>query len=197
MNIDSFNYKDFLPYYLTADQKSGLANAMREFSGRSQIYTSHFQDEVLQGDYWEKMPFVDFDSGRKDKIRVLILSNSCDIDPSNPRDFPIHMTYAPIIGLALYEGLLLKSGLDNKVISAKLEAIKTQKITSMIFLPASTDVEVDSIALLDRAISVPYKAFKAETEKRKVTSLNQLGHYLLSFKLSIHFCRMHEAIARG
>jgi len=197
MNIDTFNYKDFLPYYLTADQKIGLANAMKNFSGRSQLYTNYFQDDVLQGDYWEKMPFVDFDTGRKEKIKVLILSNSCDIDPSNPRDFPIHMTYAPIIGLASYEQLLLKTGLDAKVVAGKIEAIKSQKITSMIFLPASPEVETDSIALLDRAISVPYKTFTAEQEKKKVTSLNQFGHYLLSFKLSIHFCRMHEAIARG
>ena len=58
MNIDTFNYKDFLPYYLTADQKIGLANAMKNFSGRSQLYTNYFQDDVLQGDYWEKMPLV-------------------------------------------------------------------------------------------------------------------------------------------
>ena len=107
------------------------------------------------------------------------------------------MTYAPIIGLASYEQLLLKTGLDAKVVAGKIEAIKSQKITSMIFLPASPEVETDSIALLDRAISVPYKTFTAEQEKKKVTSLNQFGHYLLSFKLSIHFCRMHEAIARG
>lgn len=197
MNIDNFSYKDFLPYYLTEDQKKGLANAMKDFSGRSQLYTQNFQDEALQGDYWEKMPYMDFDSGRKEKIKVLILSNSCDIDPSNSRDLPVYITYAPIIGLALYERHLLAKGLDQKSVAAKIEAISTQKITSMIFLPASTEIADDSVALLDRAISVPYKSFQAETEKRKIASLNQFGHYLLSFKLSIHYCRMHEGITRG
>lgn len=197
MNIEGFNYKDFLPYYLTAEQKNGLASAMRDFSGRSHIYTSHFSGETLQGDYWEKMPFMDFNTGKKDKLKVLVLSNSCDIDASNSRDFPIHMTYAPIISMSLYEQLLVKLGHDSKVIAGKVEAIKGQKITSMIFLPASAEVESDGIALLDRAISVPFKAFLAEKEKRKIVSLNQFGHYLLSFKLSIHFCRIHEGIVRG
>jgi hypothetical protein len=197
MNIDNFSYKDFLPYYLTEDQKKGLANAMRGFSGHSQLYTQNFQDETLQGDYWAQMPYMDFDSGRKDKIKVLILSNSCDIDQSNSRDLPVYMTYAPIIGLASYEKHLLAKGLDRESVAAKIEAIRTQKITSMIFLPASSEIEDDSVALLDRAISVPYKSFQTETEKRKVTSLNQFGHYLLSFKLSIHYCRMHEGIPRG
>jgi hypothetical protein len=197
MNIDGFSYKDFLPYYLTAEQKNGLANAMRDFSGRSHIYTSHFPDDVLQGDCWEKMPFMDFSTGKKDKLKVLVLSNSCDIDASNSRDFPIHMTYAPIIGMAQFEQLLVKLGYDAKIVAGKVEAIKSQKITSMIFLPASAEVENDGIALLDRAISVPFKAFLAEKERRKVVSLNQFGHYLLSFKLSIHFCRIHEGIVRG
>lgn len=195
MNIDNFSYKDFLPYYLTAEQKLGLANALKDFSERSHMYTQSFPDLTLQGDYWENIPFMDF-SGKKAPIKVVVLSNSCDIDPGNERDLPVYMTYAPVIGLSKYEQMLVKKGIDGKKVAAKMESIRTQKITNMIFLPASGAVEDETVVLLDRAVSIPYQAFVDTPDRRKVTSLNQLGHYLLSFKLSIHFCRMHEGLAR-
>lgn len=196
MNIDNFSYKDFLPHYLTADQKTELAAAMKSFSERSQLYTSKYHDDTLQGDYWEQVPYMDY-SGKKDKIRVVILSNSCDIDPTNKRDFPVYMTYAPVMGFARYADALTSRKMDAKVVAEKMEAIRSQKITNMLYLPASGDVEDECIVLLDRAISIPYRVFAEEQEKRKITSLNQIGHYLLSFKLSIHFCRIHEGLVRG
>lgn len=197
MNIDSFNYKDFLPFYLTEDQKVGLASALKDFSEHSSVFTDKFPENTLQGDYWEKTPYMDFTTGRKDEIHVMVLSNSCDIDPSNSRDFPVFITYAPVIGFARYQQMLENKGLNAKKISEKMSAIRGQRITSMMFLPAEGDVENESIALLDRAISVPYKAFLDAPNKKKISSLNQFGHYLISFKLSIHFCRMHEGLARG
>ena len=75
--------------------------------------------------------------------------------------------------------------------------IRDRHITNLIYLPASVEGTVDSVVMLDMASSIPYKAFEAQAEKRKIRSLNQLGFYLFSFKLSIHFCRMHEAVYRG
>jgi hypothetical protein len=196
MNIDNFSYKDFLPHYLTADQKTELAAAMKAFSDRSHLYTNKYHDDILQGDYWEKVPYMDY-SGKQDKIRVVILSNSCDIDPSNKRDFPVYMTYAPVMGFSRYSEALASRKMDAKVISEKMDAIRSQKITNMLYLPAGGDVDEDCIVLLDRAISIPYRIFAEEQDKRKITSLNQIGHYLLSFKLSIHFCRIHEGLIRG
>lgn len=196
MNIDNFSYKDFLPHYLTADQKTELAAAMKAFSERSQLYTDKFHGETFQGDYWEKVPYMDY-SGKREKVRVVILSNSCDIDPSNKRDFPVYMTYAPVMGFALYAAALTSRKMDAKVVAKKMEAIRLQKITNMLFLPAGVGVDDECIVLLDRAVSIPYRVFAEEQEKRKITSLNQIGHYLLSFKLSIHFCRIHEGLVRG
>ncbi|MBL3624199.1 hypothetical protein RYA05_09990 [Pseudomonas syringae pv. actinidiae] len=197
MNIDSFNYKEFLPFYLTEDQKIGLANALKDFSDTSLVFTNKYPNDTLQGDLWEKTPYMDFVSGRKDEIHVFVLSNSCDVDPSNSRDFPVFITYAPVINFSAYENALVAKGFDAQVVAAKMFAIRGQKITNMMFLPAEGKVDVESIVLLDRAISVPYKAFADAPNSQKLTSLNQFGHYLLSFKLSIHFCRMHEGLARG
>ncbi|ATR82119.1 hypothetical protein CS390_05875 [Pseudomonas sp. HLS-6] len=195
MDIAGFDYKDFLPYYLTDDQKRGLASAMKDFSGRSNIFTQEFQAEVFQGDCWEGIPHITL-SGRKENIQAIILSNTCDIDKTNVRHTPVHVTYAPLIGLAAYEKLLL-AALPEKDVKGKIAAIKAQHMTNLIYLPASVEGTLESVAMLDMVSSIPYKAFEAQAEKRKVRSLNQLGFYLLSFKLSIHFCRMHEAVYRG
>lgn len=195
MDIAGFDLKDFLPYYLTDEQKRGLASALKDFSGRSNIFTQEFQAEVFQGDCWEGVPHITL-SGRKDNIQAIILSNTCDMDQSNVRHIPIHVSYAPLIDLAAYEQLLLAK-LPEKDVKGKIAAIKAQHMTNILYLPASVEGTVDSVAMLDMVSSIPYKAFEAQTEKRKVRTLNQLGFYLLSFKLSIHFCRMHEAVYRG
>lgn len=197
MNIDKFDYKDFLPHYLTEEQKVSLALALRDFSEKTNLYTSEFQHEVLQGDLWGKSPLMDFGSGKFKPTRILVLSNSCDISPENKRDMPVHITYAPVIGLKAYTAALEKSDIDHKVIASKIQSIREQKITGMFFLPAGQGVEEDGIALLDRTTSIPYKIFDGSDEKTKLASLSQVGHYLLTFKLSIHFCRLQEAIPRG
>ncbi|WP_377707234.1 hypothetical protein ACFMKY_06270 [Pseudomonas protegens] len=195
MDIAGFDYKDFLPYYLTEDQKRGLAGALKDYSSVSNIYTQGLQGEVLQGDCWEGVPYIDL-SGRKENIQAIILSNSCDIDQSNSRHTPVYISYAPLFNLEVYESLLLKK-LPEKDVKGAIEAIKSQRTTNVLYLPASVVGTVDSVAMLNMVSSITYKAFEAQAEKRKVRSLNQLGFYLLSFKLSIHFCRMHEAIYRG
>lgn len=197
MNIDRFDYKDFLPYYLTEEQRIGLAGALRDFSDKTNLYTPDFPGEVLQGDLWGHSPLIDFASREIKSGRVLVLSNSCDISPENKRELPVYITYAPVISLAGFAAVLKKSGIGDGVIQSKVQSIREQKITSMLFLPVGQGMDEEGVALLDRTTSIPYKAFDAHQEKTKLTSLSQIGHYLLSFKLAIHFCRMQEAIARG
>lgn len=196
MDIDQFKVKDFLPFYLTEDQKVGLADAVKGFSGRSDIYTQGLQDQVLQGDCWQNIPFIDI-AGRRGLVSVMLLSNSCDIAPENDRDLPVNVTYAPLIDLAKYEGMLLAAKVPEPKLREKIAAIRAQKITSLIYLPALLPGAVERVVMLDKAMSVPYKVFEEQADKRKLFSLNQLGFYLLSFKLSIHFCRMHERVDRG
>lgn len=196
MNIDDFDLRNFLPYYLTEEQKTSLASALKQFSAQSYLYTHMYMDETLQGDCWDKVPFRDFGSGKTANIRAILLSNTCDISEENDRDLPVNLTYAPIIYLDDYETLLLKAGLDPDLIKKKFINIKSQRITNILYLPAGANIEKDCIALLDKTVSIPFLAFANEENKAKLVTLNQLGHYILSFKLSIHFCRLHEAVNR-
>ncbi|MCO3998560.1 hypothetical protein QOT20_18815 [Pseudomonas aeruginosa] len=69
MDIDTFKVEDFFPYYLTQEQKTGLADAFRQFSPDSNIYTDLFAAEILQGDCWENLPYFDYNSSQTRKVK--------------------------------------------------------------------------------------------------------------------------------
>ena len=197
MDISGFKVEEFLPYYLTADQKQGLAKAFVGFTDKSHLYTAKFADQFLQGDCCEGVPYYDYGAGKLADVKAILLSNSCDIDPENSRDFPVQITFVPLMSLAKYEKALgYVDGLSPAAITAKIQAIRGQQITSLIYFPAGTVLKEDCIAPLDRVASMPYQMVAAG-KPAKLFALNQLGHYLLSFKLSVHFCRLHEGIVRG
>lgn len=49
---------------------------------------------------------------------------------------------------------------------------------------------------LDDLHTVPLHAFERVAEKKKLFTLTLVGFYLFLFKLSVHFCRFHEEVAR-
>lgn len=197
MNIEDFSVENFLPYYLTEDQKISLASALRNFSEHSNLYTDLYMDEALQGDCWAKVAYRDFSSGTLLKIHGLILSNSCDISEDNTRDFPVNITFAPILSYSKYEAALLEKRIPPDALDRKLASIRQQKITNLLYIPAGGPLEQSGIIHLDKLFSIPYHAFKSDPDTKKITTLNQLGHYLLSFKMSIHFCRLQERVSRN
>ncbi|HHX5581076.1 TPA: hypothetical protein ACVFHF_003331 [Pseudomonas aeruginosa] len=197
MDIDTFKVEDFFPHYLTQEQKTGLADAFRQFSPDSNIYTDLFATEILQGDCWENLPYFDYNSSQTRKVKGVILSNSCDIDQDNKRDLPVNVTFAPLVSFDKYKAALENSqDLSRESIDQKLNAIKEQRVTSLIFFPAGASLLEDCIAVLDSVFSLPLKLFLQEKPEHKNFTLNQLGHFLFAFKLSIHYCRLHEGLHR-
>ena len=95
--------QEHIPSYLTADQKTALTKALSRFPTNAEYYlVGKFQDELLQGDGWEKLQVLRFDTGEKKSVLGIILSNTCDVAPENPRDIPLNIVFAPIIPLSSY-----------------------------------------------------------------------------------------------
>ncbi len=201
MEITSESFRDQIPYYLTQGQKDGLLKELNAFINNSTIKTNYFsnnfQDKMLQGDGWKKLQIRNFDSGDKALILGIILSNSCDVSPNNKRDLPIQITFAPLIPLSGYVALLKKEKIKDPEIENKVESIKKQRITSIFFLPADSYLPEDYIALFDQLYTMPSKVLDLENENSKVFTLSRFGFYLFVFKLSIHFCRFQEEVARN
>src|SRR5262249_980279 len=152
----------------------------------------------LQGDGWTKMEIIEFSSGARDKIKGLLLSNSCDIASANPRDFPPKIVFAPLVPLKAFADLLRQSPrLQSGQVEDKLTSIRKQRITSLFYLPQGGGLDADHIAILDDLHSIPLATFLQEGERTKLFTLGQMGFYLFVFKLSIHFCRFHEGVVRS
>ena len=197
MEITPESLRDQIPYYLTTDQKDSLIKALKDFPVETNYYFNAYQDELLQGDAWTKLQLRRFENGEKESILGIILSNTCDVAPENKRDFPVNITFAPLIPLPAYVSLLGQAGVNPSQIQDKVTSIKEQKVTSIFFLPSGGGLQEDHIALLDQIYTMPAKVFELETAKSKLFTLSLIGFYLFVFKLSVHFCRFHENVTRA
>ena len=188
--------QDNLPKYLTPGEQAELFSQLRDFEHRS-YYTNLYASETLQGDGWPGIEIINFSDGARDKVKGILLSNSCDIDFSNSRDLPPRVVFAPLVRLDLYIDLLKRSGLADEQIGGKVDAIRRQRVTSLFYLPRGGALDSDHIAVLDDLHNIPLSRFLTDSKSSsKLFTLGQMGLYLFLLKLSIHFCRFQEAIAR-
>ena len=202
MNFDTKNFEKHIPYYLTAQDKHVLLANLEAISqgGSAQYvldeYYDDFRKEMLQGDGWKKCQLYNFDNKKIHSVFGIVLSNSCDIDESNARDYPIRVTFSPLVKLRNFEKVMKDNGIDERKLQEKLDAIKNQKVTNVFFIPANGPLKDDYIVKLDDIHSVSLQYLKDCEKIEKNFTLSNTGFYMLLFKLSIHFCRIQENINR-
>lgn len=203
MNFDAESLQNNIPSYLTAEDQRALvaelqAIAAGEHSGYFlSEYFDDFQEQMLQGDGWRGFQLYIHDKAEVRSIKGLVLSNSCDVDPGNPRPVPANVTFAPLVKLSAYQEVLAKSGIESAQITSKIDAIKAQKTTNIFYIPSGGPLDDDYIVRLDSMQSMPVHVHNQAQEKEKLFTLSQTGFYMLILKLSVHFCRLHERINRN
>lgn len=202
MTFDVESLQRQIPYYLTAEDRQALVDELKAISQggtANYILSSHhdsFKEEMLQGDGWRGFQLFMFESGDRRSVRGIVLSNSCDVDPSNPRDVPARVIFAPLVKLSAYEALLRGSGIDAARVDEKVASIKAQKTTNIFCLPAGGPLEEDYVVRLDDAHSMPVAAHVGAEGREKLFTLSNTGFYMLVLKLSVHFCRLQEKVNR-
>jgi hypothetical protein len=199
MALTDETIRTYLPYYLTTEAKRGIINELNKFHlGGMQYFLLHgFQQEMLQGDGWTRFQVRNFATGEQLPINGVVLSNTCDVAPDNQRDLPTSITFAPLVPVEAYIGLLTKAGVPKTNIDDKIAAIKRQEVTNMFYVPAGGALAAEHFVLLGDIHSMPATAYQADTSKNKIFTLSQAGFYLFILKLSMHFCRFHENVLRG
>jgi len=199
MEISVHSLRDHIPYYLTQDQREGLKRALEDFSQKGEsvsYYTAYHQGELLQGDGWDALEIIQFKDTRRISTKGILLSNTCDMDLGNKRERPPNIVFAPIISLSRYRKLLASRGLPTDVISSKIESIKRQEVTSIFYLPQGGELFGDYIAYFDDLHTIPVDYLDCLDCEQNLFTLSQFGFYLFLFKISVHFCRFHENVAR-
>lgn len=202
MKLDVESLQQQIPYYLTAQDRQTLVRELSSISrgGTANYFLERsrddFADVSLQGDGWRGFQLYLFETGERRSVQGIVLSNSCDIDPDNPRDMPSRIIFAPLAKLSTYENILRRSGISDVAINEKIAAIRLQKTTNMFFLPAGGSITEDYVVRLDDAHSMPAAAHFSDGNREKLFTLSNTGFYMFVLKLSVHFCRFQEKVNR-
>ncbi len=187
-----------IPYYLTQEQKEGFKKALSDFNSATgpRYYSTKEFDYLLQGDGISGLPTCSLNGPGINKIRGIVLSNTCDISQDNPRILPAKLIFAPIIKLSKLEQLLLDNSVSQQSLTDISRSIREQEMSSIFYLPPIPNEKEEYVALLDDLHTVSVKNID-DDECVKLFTLDLFGFYFFVFKLSFHFCRLHEEVDRG
>jgi hypothetical protein len=200
MNLDDF--KLYLPKFLSSESDKELFDSIKDFPNNidSRIYTNYLSDSefIYQGDGICDMLFVNLPDPKIKTVPSMVLSNTCDIDLNNVRNFPSQVVYAPIINLGKYQDALYQNSNKKKEqIDSHIQSIKKQEITQIFYLPGVDGKIDESIVFFDRVCNYPNKLISRENLKdRRLFTLSDYGAYLFLLKLSIHFTRIQDKVER-
>jgi len=198
--------KKYLPQYLSKEASENLFAELENFPENidNRIYTNKLSGNqvIYQGDGVDNLLSINLPNPETGFVPGMVLSNSCDLDVENERLVESRLVFATIFQLEKYKKLLfskfVEKGLKSEEsINAHIEIIKKQYISHIFYLPAGGKLENDSIVLFDRASNLPNDYVnKNDIPERKLFTLSDYGFYLLLYKLSIHFTRIRENVAR-
>ena len=127
------------------------------------------------------------------------MSNTCDLDLNNRRDYyQSRLVYAPIFKLSKYRKLLeKKDGLFKINIEQHINSVREQKISSIFYLPKFDGAVEESIVFLDRIVNSSIDQITLQDiDEERMFTLSDFGFYVLLFKISVHFSRIRENVER-
>lgn len=200
MKLDDF--KIYLPKFLSASSDKELFNSLKDFPNNvdTRIYTNYLSDTdiIYQGDGLNDMLFVNLPNSDIKPVPSMILSNTCDIDLENVRNFPSQVVYTPIFNLTKYQKTLYNNSQKTKEqIDTHIQSIKNQEVTQIFYLPKVEEKIDDSIVFFDRVCNYPNKLISRDNLKdRRLFTLSDYGAYIFLLKLSIHFTRIQDKVER-
>ncbi len=198
-SLDDFKYH--LSRYLTEDSTKKLFEEIENFPDNidNRIYTTRLKCEktVFQGDGIRDLPVISLPSVKSVNAKVMVFSNTCDVDPQNDRPFNSRVCYAPIFNLSKYKAMLEQNFPEDSV-EGHLRSVRNQEITQIFYLPYHPDIEGESIVFFDRINNLDRRHIKADQiPEQRLFTLSDYGFYLFLIKLSIHFTRIGEKVERG
>ena len=188
----------FLPEFLTKSQQSELLAELKKFPAGSMEYywrTNQYRGSALQGDAYCDVELRSPDSGEHDAYDAVLLSNTCDVDPQNVRNLPMYALLAPLVSFDAVKDLLHAKGVDSRRAHGVLESLQGQRVTNAMYFPPTDRYPSGAVLFFDTMQSVPVSFLERITQSR-IWRLNQSGFYCLLLKVSIHFTRFGEQIAR-
>jgi hypothetical protein len=192
--------QSYLPNYLSDESQRKLVTELKKaVQEREGFYTSALEEKgtLFQGDCFENFLAPHPGSGTTQRCKVFLISNTCDVSLANKRLFRPNLTLAPILSLDKYrQSLEQNHPTKHTEIASHIESIRRQEISSFFYMPALEGGEL--FVRFDNIFSMTLNAeLQAQMLIERLSTLSDAGFYLLTLKLGIHFCRVHEKVDRG
>lgn len=170
---------------------------LRRLEGGIRYFSPNQFDFNLQGDAFDGAPYVVIGSTAVSErsTRVMLLSNTCDMAPENLRDTPLRVAVAPIVRLERFREIFIAEGMPQDAVDEKVAAVRAHRVSKIFFLPRGSGIAEDSVVMFDSIQTMPIDRFEA-AHPQKLATLSDRAFWLLAVKLSIHFCRLQEGVAR-
>jgi len=198
--------RNFLPGYLSQGSENAFLDEIKHFlkAESRPFYTNALAHHpvLFQGDGLEGLLVVSLPDPKTGPGSGMLLSNTCDVDPSNKRLFASWLTYAPIFRLDPYLAAL-RDGEFGPPVDAGLvrdheSKIRQQLITQIFYLPEGGRLPADCLVFMDRLISMPSETVnRDDVPKNRLFTLSDFGAWLFALKLSIHFTRIRDKVDRA
>ena len=194
--------KRHIPQYLTPESKAELFEGIAAFPDdiTSRMYSSPpgIETTLLQGDGVRDLLVINLPDKKVAPVPAMILSNTCDIDPTNLQFSPRSICYAPIFNLEKYRQQLLARKIKNaEAIEQHVRDIRRYMVIGVFYLPAGGALEAESIVFLDRICNCQTQSLdRDQLPERRIFTLSQLGAWLFLVVISLHFTRMNDGLDR-
>jgi len=195
LNFDDI--KQFMPAYLTDGEQVSLLRNITKCYPNIDYYSPRNTQEMLQGDGWTGFEIITFDTMQKISVSGLILSNTCDIAPENPRMQPPNIVFALIINAGAFEAELREDCTDTNRINNYMGSIRSQAVSNRFYLPKAPNMRSDYVVLLDNIHTIPREYYLKNVNRKIHIRLSNAGFYVFILKLSIHFCRLADKVNRN
>lgn len=191
-----------LPPYLIGYSREAVIKEIDQFVNSetlSPFYKNlERKDLIYQGDGLHGLIIADPIKESFKEAKCIVLSNTCDLNPSNERFSSKMMCYAPIVSLDKYKSSLEKAGKNTAQIDGYFFDIRKQAIWNLFYLPKGGPLDSEGVTFLDRVNNInPESINRDQLSDQRIFSLNDFGLWLFIFKLSVHFTRFGERLARG
>lgn len=192
----------YLPKYLAPEAEKELFLELRGFPDNidTRLYTTALREvpTVFQGDGIRDLLVVNLPEPEVKSATCMVISNTCDIDPSNKRGFHSSICYAPIFQLEKYRSMVSGKSLKSEsALSQHIDSIKKQMVTQIFYLPQGPTLPYDGMVFLDRACHCHNTYVeRSSVPGRRLFTLSDYGIWLFVLKLSIHFTRMTDRVQR-
>lgn len=190
--------RTLLPPYLSGETAAKLFSELGKLPDLDPFFSlgEVDWDLVKQGDGWHGLTAFVFATGERRVRKGVILSNTCDVSTSNPRRTEPNVVFCPLVSVSRFRDRLLANGCARDEVEGYLQALRSQRITNLMHFPAQPTSDDEMLIIFDDVRSQPLESFLS-AERAGLFRLTQAAFYLLLMKLSIHFCRVGEGVARG